>query len=98
LQRKISSRRTRRSVRAVQDRAAQARLETSAITAQSAVLVAVVKNLRESRLVVQCAWCGRLGDGDDRWAFVPGVFLHSEQVTGSICRGCLAANSPQPRF
>jgi hypothetical protein len=60
------------------------------------ILRGAIQRLRDGRLVVQCAWCGKVGDGEDRWARLDGFFLRPEQTTGSICRGCLAANSPQP--
>ena len=78
------------------ERAAQAVDSTVAVKARSLVLRAVVRRARESGLIVQCAWCGRIGDGGEAWAHIDGLFLRPEQVTGSICRGCLAANSPQP--
>ena len=73
-----------------------ATLGSLAVQTRAMVLVAASRQLRQGGLVVQCAWCGRIGDGEDRWARLEWLVLRPDQTTGSICRGCLATNSPQP--
>jgi uncharacterized protein YlaI len=48
----------------------------------------VSRRLRQSRLVVSCAWCGRVSDGDDRWTRLESLSLRPRTMTHSICPEC----------
>ena len=48
----------------------------------------VSRRLREKRLVVQCAWCERVGDGEGQWAHTRRLLLRPGQVTATICPYC----------
>src|ERR1051326_7416434 len=86
---------TRRSLR-VQSRALEATRRAVRVQSRAVVVVAVIRTLRAGRLVIQCAWCGRVSDDGEQWEHVRSVALRPEQVTGSICDACLAANTQQP--
>ena len=77
------------------DRVARASERSSVLQERASVLVTVSAELRRSELVTQCAWCGRLSDGNGRWSEAPQLVLRPELVTGSICPDCFAANSPR---
>jgi hypothetical protein len=49
----------------------------------------VSRRLRESQLVVLCAWCRRAGDGAGCWAHLTSLELEPRQITASICPCCL---------
>jgi len=83
-------------VRDLFERAAKTTRRSIRVQSRALVIVAVNRSLKEGRLVVQCAWCGRVSDASGRWEHVPSLSLRPEQVTGSICDACLALNSPQP--
>src|SRR5690349_18844949 len=82
-------------VRDLFERAAGAARRVVRVQSRAVLVVAVHRRLKEGRLVVQCAWCGRVSDDGERWQHVPSVVLRPEQVTGSICDACLAKDSPQ---
>jgi len=59
---------------------------------RSLVRAAVRARLQEHRLVVKCAWCGRVSDGDGHWAQVPGLRLTPPEITATICPRWIAAD------
>jgi hypothetical protein len=65
-------------------------LRRTATARRSLVHGTVRQGLRAQRLVVQCAWCGRVSDGRGRWADVRRLSISPTHVTATICPACLS--------